>query len=211
MTDIFPPDYFRRQDESDDFDFYAQPRKVVHIDDAAITTLTEFLREHLPKRGALLDLMSSWRSHLPSENQYERVVGLGMNREEMEDNPALTEVIVQSLNHDPVLPFMDSEFDAAVCTVSVQYLINPLEVFRQVSRVLKPDAPFVVSFSNRCFPTKAVAVWRMTDDKQHMELVAQYFANAGGWKDIQAQFKPGKRGFFGASEDPLYVVWARRA
>jgi SAM-dependent methyltransferase len=210
MTDIFPAEYFRRNDESDDFNFYTQPRKVVHIDDAAIGTLTEFLREHLPTGGALLDLMSSWRSHLPPEASFERVVGLGMNQDEMDDNPVLSEVVVHSLNHEPTLPFGDAEFDAAVCTVSVQYLTKPVEVFREVGRVLKPGAPFIVSFSNRCFPTKAVAIWQMTDDKQHMELVAQYFAQASCWKDIQAQFKAGKRGFFGGSEDPLYVVWGIR-
>ncbi len=208
---MFPADYFRRQDESDDFNFYTQPRKVVHIDDAAIATLAEFLRDQLPAGGALLDLMSSWRSHLPEGVAFDRVVGLGMNQAEMDDNPALTETVIHSLNHAPQLPFADAEFDAAVCTVSVQYLTQPVEVFREVGRVLKPGAPFIVSFSNRCFPTKAVAIWKMTDDKQHMELVAQYFAQSGGWQDIQAQFKPGRRGLFGGGEDPLYVVWAVRA
>jgi SAM-dependent methyltransferase len=208
MSDVFPAEYFRRQDESDDFKFYAEPRKVVHIDDAAIATLRDFLRAHLPRQGALLDLMSSWRSHLPDEVSLARVVGLGMNRAEMDDNPALTDVIIHNLNAEAALPFAGEEFDAAVCTVSVQYLTRPVEVFREVGRVLKPGAPFIVSFSNRCFPSKAVAIWQLTDDKQHMELVAQYFAQAGGWSDIQAQFKGGKRGVFGGGEDPLYVVWA---
>jgi SAM-dependent methyltransferase len=207
----FPPEYFRRQDESDDFNFYTDARKVVHIDDAAIATLTDFLRDVLPAGGALLDLMSSWRSHLPPEMPFSRVVGLGMNGEEMADNPQLTEHVVHSLNANPFLPFDDEAFDAAVCTVSVQYLTNPLTVFTEVRRVLKPGAPFVVSFSNRCFPTKAVAIWRATDDQQHMELVAQYFVQAGGWDKIQAQFKEGRRSFFGGGGDPLYVVWAARA
>jgi SAM-dependent methyltransferase len=212
--DTFPAEYFRRYDESDDFNFYTTPRMVVHIDDDAIATLTEFLREHLPSTGgALLDLMSSWRSHLPPELPFTRVVGLGMNQAEMDENPQLTEVVVHSLNQQPVLPFNDGEFDAAVCTVSVQYLTQPVEVFREVARVLKPGAPFIVSFSNRCFPTKAVAIWQSTDDKQHMELVARYFALAGGWENIQAQFKNGKRGLFGigGGSDPLYVVWGVRA
>jgi SAM-dependent methyltransferase len=208
---MFPPDYFRRQDESDDFHFYTTARKVVHIDDAAIATLTDFLRETLPAGGALLDLMSSWRSHLPPEMSFSRVVGLGMNGEEMADNPQLSEHVVHSLNANPFLPFDDDSFDAAVCTVSVQYLVNPLAVFAEVGRVLKPGAPFVVSFSNRCFPTKAVAIWRATDDQQHMELVAQYFAQAGGWTNIRAQYKAGRRSFFGGGSDPLYVVWGERA
>lgn len=211
MSEIFPAEYFRRQDEADDFKFYAQARRVVHIDDTAIATLRDFLREHLPREGTLLDLMSSWRSHLPDEAAFDRIVGLGMNQEEMDDNPALTEVVIHNLNAEPALPFTDELFDAALCTVSVQYLTRPVEVFREVGRVLKPGAPFIVSFSNRCFPTKAVAVWQLTDDKQHMELVAQYFAQAGDWNDIQAQFKAGKRAIFGGGEDPLYVVWAVKA
>src|SRR4029434_8184894 len=99
------------------------------------------------------------------------VVGLGMNAEEMAENPQLTRSIVHDVNHDERLPFGDAEFDGAVCAVSIQYLTDPLAVFREVRRALRPGAPFVVSFSNRCFPTKAVAVWLGSTDRQHVELV----------------------------------------
>jgi SAM-dependent methyltransferase len=205
MTD-FPAEYFSRQDSSDDALFYQFARKVVHIDDGAIKALSEQFAAILPKNAALLDLMSSWRSHLPPHLAPSRVVGLGMNAEEMADNPALTEYIVHNLNKRPILPFADGEFDAAICTVSVQYLQRPIEVFREVGRVCKPGAPFIVSFSNRCFPTKAVAVWLATTDNQHMALVARYFEDAGNWSDVQTWAKP--RTFGG---DPLYIVWAKRS
>lgn len=205
MTD-FPAEYFAKQDSSDDALFYQFARKVVHIDDDAIRALSEQFTAILPKNAALLDLMSSWRSHLPPQLAPTRVVGLGMNAEEMADNPALTEYVVHNLNKNPILPFADGEFDAAICTVSVQYLQRPIEVFREVGRVCKPNAPFVVSFSNRCFPTKAVAVWLGTTDNQHMALVARYFEDAGNWSDVQAWAKPTRlRG------DPLYIVWAKRS
>jgi len=152
----------------------------------------------------VLDLMSSWRSHLPEDLRLREVVGLGMNTEEMAENPQLTRSIVHDLNRDSHVPFGDEEFDGAVCAVSIQYMTNPLPVFREVRRVLRPGAPFVVSFSNRCFPTKAVAVWLGTTDRQHVELVRAYFEAAGGWVDVTEEDRsPGDLG------DPLYAVWAR--
>src|SRR6266481_3717972 len=154
--------------------------------------------------GRLLDLMSSWRSHLPEGARYGEVVGLGMNADEMAENPQLTRSVVHDLNRDPRLPFADGEFDAAMCAVSIQYVTNPPALFREMSRVLRPGAPFVVSFSNRCFPTKAVAVWLGTDDLQHVALVRAYFEAAGPWAEITEEARwPSEDG------DPLYAVWAR--
>ena len=202
----YPAAYFERQDPADDAEFYSFPRKVVHIDDGAIAALGQIYAELLPRSGTLLDLMSSWRSHLPPELDDSpglELVGLGMNAEEMAENPQLERFVVHDLNREPVLPFKSGVFDGAMCAVSVQYLTRPVEVFAEVARVLKPGAPFLTSFSNRCFPTKAVAAWLSTDDDQHLGLVGSYFQLAGGWTDLQA------RGFTQPDGDPLYVVWAR--
>ena len=214
-TNPYPTHFFARQDASDDRNFYTQPRLVVHIDEGAIAQLGEWLRELLPPNAAILDLMSSWRSHLPAELAPIRgSMGLGMNDEEMAENPQLDEHVVHSLNADPTLPFADEEFDAALCTVSVQYLTQPLAVFAEVNRVLKPGAPFVVSFSNRCFPTKAVAVWLSTDDAGHVELVRSYFANSAseygrlGPRCRRANTRAESSWLGGG--DPLYAVWAEK-
>ena len=177
--------FFRRLDEAQDELFYLEPRFVVHIDQTAIQTIGEIFRAKLPKSGAILDLMSSWRSHLPDSMAPSRVVGLGMNRAEMADNPALSEIVVHNLNREPSLPFSEGEFDAAVLTVSVQYLIHPIEVFAEVGRVLRADAPFVVTFSNRMFPTKAVALWVHASEEQRVSLVARYFHDAGCFARIE--------------------------
>src|SRR5206468_8610791 len=140
-------------DESDDRQFYELARKVVHIDDAAIAALGRLYGDVLPGGGRLLDLMSSWRSHLPPGLAAE-VVGLGLNAEEMADNPQLSRHVVHDINDTPRLPFVDEEFDGAMCAVSIQYVTHPLRLFREVRRVLRPGGPFVVSFSNRCFFTK---------------------------------------------------------
>ncbi len=164
--------------------------------------------ELLPRGGAILDLMSSWRSHLPPNLNSRRVAGLGMNAEEMADNPQLTEYTVQNLNRQPTLPYTHAEFDAVICAVSVQYLTRPVEVFTEVARVLKPGAPFIVSFSNRCFPTKAVAIWQVSSGAGHMALVTRYFDMAGQWTHVQAQVARKPNAIWGG--DPLYVVWGVR-
>ena len=184
MPKQFPADFFRRVDDDDDELFYSVPRLVTHIDDGAIAKVGEIYAQLLPQGGAILDLMSSWRSHLPAHIRPSRIVGLGMNLAEMQDNPALTEIVVHNLNRDTRLPFADAEFDGAVVTVSVQYMTRPLDTFAEVARVLKPGAPFVVTFSNRCFPTKAVAIWQSLDDYDHGRLVGTYFKEAAAFENI---------------------------
>ena len=180
------PDFYRRIDESDDELFYQYPRLVVHIDDGAIAKAGEIYAGVLPEGGVILDLMSSWRSHLPDRVRPAKVVGLGLNRAEMEDNPALGEVVVHNVNQNPRMPFADETFDGAVMTVSVQYLTRPIELFTDVGRVLKPHAPFIVTFSNRMFPTKAVALWHGANHDQRVTVVKKYFAESGAFERIES-------------------------
>jgi SAM-dependent methyltransferase len=181
MNDLagFPPRAFDKADPSPDPLFYRQPRLVTHIDDNAIAAVTELYRRFLPTGGTVLDLMSSWVSHLPHDVAYARVVGHGMNADELAANPRLDERFVSDLNADPTLSLPDAHFDAACMCVSVQYLQRPIEVFREVARVLRPGAPFVVTFSNRCFPTKAVAIWQALAGPDQQQLVALYMQRAG--------------------------------
>ena len=196
------PDDFKRYDDAADEAFYLVPRRVVHIDDGAIRALTALLTKLLPLSGVYLDLMSSWRSHLPDSAQPTRVVGLGMNLAEMADNPQLDAYLVHNLNENPTLPFATAEFDAAICTVSVQYMTKPQQIFREVNRVLKPGGVFVVSFSNRCFPTKAIAAWVANGDQAHQALVHSYFTAAGNWTTPQTAAHTPRH------SDPLYALWA---
>jgi SAM-dependent methyltransferase len=174
-----PPGAFAKLDAGDDADFYAQARLVTHIDATAIATLTAFYRQVLPAGGVLLDLMSSWISHLPADVAYAEVIGHGMNATELAANPRLTRRFVQDLNQHPALPLTDASVDAVMICVSIQYLQRPAAVLAEARRVLKPGAPIVISFSNRCFPTKAVAVWRALDGAGHARLVDIYLRRAG--------------------------------
>ena len=208
MSDSLPAAWFRRDDETPDEAFYTTPRFVTHIDDGAIAAVTQLYREYFPADGSILDLMSSWISHLPPEVAYSRVVGLGMNRAELAGNPRLSGYVVKNLNTDLRLPFADAEFDGAGLCVSIDYLTDPVSVLRETARVLRPGAPMVVTFSNRCFPTKAVAVWHALDDAQRCALVAAMFQRAGEdlWTPAETLDRSPARG----SGDPLYAVVSRR-
>jgi SAM-dependent methyltransferase len=198
----FSEEAFWRQDESSDEQFYSVPRLVTHIDDRAIAAVTQLYREYFPENGSVLDLMSSWISHLPPDVEYEHVVGLGMNETELRRNSRLDEYVIQNLNENPDLPFGDAEFDGCGICVSIDYLTRPVGVLRDLGRVLKPGAPVVISFSNRCFPTKAVAVWHNLDDAGHIRLVEQYLRETGNWDGIHSLDRSPRRMF----SDPLYAV-----
>jgi hypothetical protein len=174
-----PQSAFSKIDTEEDEVFYEPPRLVCHIDDGAIAALTQFYRHILPGGGVLLDLMSSWVSHLPPEIDYAEVIGHGMNATELAANPRLSRWFIQNLNRDAKLPLADASVDAATVCVSIQYLQQPVAVLRELARVLRPSAPLVISFSNRCFWTKAVAIWRALDDSGHARLVERYLGHAG--------------------------------
>jgi hypothetical protein len=198
-----PPWAFDKEDSSDDRDFYAEARLITHIDDGAIAALTGFYRSALPPGGAICDLMSSWVSHLPGDVGYGEVIGHGMNAEELAANPQLTRWFVQDLNANPRLPLEDASLDAAMICVGVQYLQDAVPVLADVRRTLKVGAPLIVSFSNRCFPTKAVAVWLRLNDAGHAALV-QLYLEAAGFNDIETQVLSD-----GGRCDPMYAVVGR--
>jgi SAM-dependent methyltransferase len=198
----FPVEAFRRTDETPDEEFYRTPRLVTHIDDRAIAAVTQLYRELFPAGGEILDLMSSWVSHLPAEVSYRRVIGLGMNEVELRRNERLDSYIVQNLNTSPELPFGETEFDGVGICVSIDYLTRPVEVLREVGRVLKVGAPLIVTFSNLCFPTKAVQIWHQLDERGHMRLVEEYLREAGNFNDIRSLDRSPRRLY----SDPLYAL-----
>jgi len=199
----FPPGFFERYDEQPDDVFYEPLRLVTHIDDGAIDTVGE-LYERLGLTGDVLDLMSSWISHFRLAPASLTV--LGMNREELARNPMADAAVVHDLNADPTLPFDDASFDAVTCCVSVDYLVRPVEVFADAARVLRAGGRLVVTFSNRCFPSKAVKGWLANDDMGRLAIVRAYFEASGAFAEPQlAHCNPGAPG------DPLFAAWATRA
>jgi SAM-dependent methyltransferase len=200
----FPPGFFDRADPSADAVFYSWPRLVTHIDEHAISAVGAVYDE-LGIVGEVLDLMGSWVSHF--RWRPDRLTVLGMNAQELAANPDAAATIIHDLNATPWLPFEANSFDAAVCCVSVDYLTQPVQVFGDVARVVRPDGPFVCTFSNRCFPTKAIRGWLYATDEQRAEIVASYFRLAKGWGEpiVDRRTPPHHRG------DPLFAVWAYRS
>ena len=199
----FPPSAFARQDETPDSEFYHYPRFVTHLDDVAIAAVTRLYREYFPPDSTLLDLMSSWVSHLPPEVKYAEVVGHGMNATELAANPRLHRWFVQNLNANQALPLDSASMDAACIAVGIQYLQHPVEVLRDLARVLRPGAPVVISYSNRCFPTKAVAIWQALEGEDQAGLIGLYLRRAG-FAEVE-----GREVVLGGRGDPLWAVIGR--
>lgn len=203
----FQPEHFQRADESDDAAFYVEPRLLAHIDDPARAALAAFYRDALRPDVDVLDLMSSYHSHLPDDVSYKSVIGLGMNAVELVENRQLSGHVIHDLNKVPELPFPDATFDACLLAVSAQYLVRPIEVFASIRRVLRANGILIVSYSNRLFPTKAVELWQRVGMADRGRLVSIYCWEATGFRDVEARDISPVPGV----SDPLWVVTARRA
>ena len=215
ISDWPTPADLRRADESDDTLFYEQPRLVTHIDDEVIAQIGTLYGRLLPPGARVLDLMSSWISHLPEDLGLESVSGLGMNEPELSANPRLNHHRVHDLNREPRLPYPDRAFDAVICTVSVEYLNQPRAIFAEVARILNDGGLFVNTFSNRCFPTKAIALWGRLHEFERMGFVAHLLLDTG-YRDVQTWSVCGRPAstpdpLGQATKDPVYAVWGRTA
>jgi hypothetical protein len=216
-TDFFSDNPFIRSDEQDDRLFYEKPRLVAHVDGQAIETISALYGTILKPGMRVLDLMSSWRSHVPESIQLKSLVGLGLNKQEMGKNPQLTHHVLHDLNMDPRLPFDDQAFDAVICSVSVEYMTRPFEVFRDVARILKPEGTVVHTFSNRWFPPKAIRLWQELSEFERMGLVLEYFLDSGAYKNLETFSargwpRPVTDRYYPEimTADPVHAVWGQR-
>ncbi|MGB5749870.1 MAG: methyltransferase domain-containing protein [Desulfobacterales bacterium] len=217
QTDFFSAEGLSRDDETPDSHFYMEPRYVQHIDDTAIEMVRNTYGRFLGDGMDVLDLMSSWKSHLPHKLNLRRVVGLGLNDRELNKNNRLSETVVQDLNLDPQLPFDSDSFDAVVCTVSVEYLSNPMAVYEEVARVLRSGGYFITTFSNRWFPTKAIRIWKELHEFERMGMITEYFLRSGKFKNLQTYSmrglpRPRDDKYFPdlMYSDPVYAVWGQK-
>ena len=169
-------------DETDDHLFYSYPRFVTHVDEQFIDRLTQLYREHLKPNSHILDMMSSWVSHLPDDIQFSHIEGHGLNEDELAKNPRLDRYFIQDLNKNPQFPLPDRSFDAVLNAVSVQYLQYPEKVFLEIHRILKPGGVAIISFSNRMFYQKAIQAWRDGSEADRVDLVKTYFNSVPGFK-----------------------------
>jgi SAM-dependent methyltransferase len=215
---LFSEDAFSRSDESDDNIFYTTDRFVQHLDSLALATVEKLIGDLvIEENPVILDLMSSWDSHIPSSLRPQRVVGLGLNSSELSKNPALTEWCLHDLNKNPILPFANDTFDVVLNVVSVDYMTKPFDVFREVNRILKPGGLFLVIFSSRMFEQKAVKIWRQSSEEERILLVEEFFSRDGTFTRPQlfeSKGKPrpkdDKYAHLGIPSDPIYAVYAEK-
>lgn len=217
-TDFFSDNPFGRSDNSDDSIFYREPRFVTHIDDCAISVICGIYKRFLKNGMKVLDLMSSWKSHIPEHLQLSSLIGLGLNKEEMSQNYQLTGYKIYDLNKNYCLPFHDGDFDAVVCTVSIEYLTSPFEVFEDIARVLKPGGLFIVTFSNRWFSPKVIHIWPHLNEFERMGLVLEYFLKSGKFINLETYSmrglpRPEDDKYYHeiSVSDPVFAVWGTRA
>jgi SAM-dependent methyltransferase len=216
VVPIWGPEAFSRLDESDDSEFYSRDRFVSHLDSLALATVEKLIGTLVVEENpTILDLMAGWDSHIPGDLRASKIVGLGLNGNELRNNKALSEAVVHDLNKDPQLPFPDNRFDVVINTVSVDYMTKPTHVFKEVGRVLKPGGLFLVIFSNRMFSEKAVKVWREAGEEERVLLVEDFFREAGAFQKpslFLSKGKPRPKGdkyaHLGIPSDPIYAVYA---
>ena len=216
-TEFFSNGAFARADGEKDDIFYAKPRLVNHIDSRADEIIADTYGRLLGSGMKVLDLMSSYRSHVPESLELASLVGFGMNSEEMEKNPQLTGHVVHDLNVEPRLPFGDGAFDAVICTVSVEYMTRPFDVFSDVARILKPNGHFIHTFSNRWFPPKVISLWQELSEFERMGLVLEYFLESGAYTDLETYSsrgwpRPETDRYYPElmTADPIYAAWGRK-
>ncbi|MBD2353362.1 methyltransferase domain-containing protein [Tolypothrix sp. FACHB-123] len=212
---ILRPDQRLKLDDTNDNLFYNYPRFVTHVDEGFIKQLTDIYRQRLKPNTRILDMMSSWVSHLPPEMQFSHVEGHGLNAEELARNPQLNHYFVQNLNDNPQLPLPDGDFDAVLNCVSVQYIQYPEAAFSEIHRILKPGGVAIMSFSNRMFYQKAIQAWRDGTEDSRVELVKSYFASVPGFSTpeviVHKSTMPNILQWLGApGGDPFYAVIAYR-
>ncbi len=217
QTDFFSTGSFEREDESPDSLFYQTPRYVQHIDNTAVEMIKNTYGRFLRDGMQVLDLMSSWVSHLPDNLNLKRLFGIGLNNSELKKNSRLSDAFVHDLNMDTRLPIDSNSLDAVICTVSVEYLTDPLAIFGEVSRVLRKNGYFIITFSNRWFPSKAIRIWQELHEFERMGMVLEYFIRSDGFKNLQTYSfrglpRPHEDQYWPdlSYSDPVYAVWGQK-
>ena len=201
-----------KSDISDDEIFYQQPRFVHHLSDSFRNRLTSLYSEYLLNHHIILDLMSSWVSHLPSNISYKKVIGHGMNEAELSSNERLDRFFVQNLNKKQNMPIEDSSVDVGLIVAGWQYLQYPEKVSLELSRVIKSDSLLIISFTNRAFWTKAPNIWTYSSEEKRIEYVTSVLIS-NGWRieKILNEKTQDKKlfGFYSSESDPFFSVIAR--
>ena len=199
-------------DDSDDQIFYQNPRYVNHLSFSFRNRLTNLYSKYLYSNNVILDLMSSWVSHLPTNTKYKKIIGHGMNESELRANKRLDSFWVQNLNKIQILPIEDSSVDTGLIVAGWQYLQYPEKISLELSRIIKKDSLLIISFSNRAFWTKSPNIWTNSSEEGRIEYVKKVISSNGWSVEKILNEKTYDNKLFGLNfleSDPFFSVIAR--
>ncbi len=209
--EILTTEQRRKLDESNDYEFYSSPKFVYHLDANFRKTLTELYKKEINNNCFILDLMSSWDSYLPKELSYKKVIGHGLNNEELERNQVLEKYWTQNFNHKQEIPLEDKSIDYCLMVAAWQYLQYPEKISEEISRILKNKGKFIISFSNRAFWHKSPNIWTNSNEEERLQYVRKILVGNGFLEPkIIRKFNHRNSVFPFLNNDPFYSIIAEK-
>ena len=202
----------KKLDESNDEEFYSEPKFVYHLDHNFRKYLSSIYNEQILDDSTVLDLMSSWDSYLPNEKKYKRIIGHGLNKKELERNKAFHSYWLQNFNLKQDIPLESSSVDYCLMVAAWQYLQYPEKITREIARILTNEGKFIISFSNRAFWHKAPNIWTESNEEERLKYVRSVLIKNGfNEPEIIRNFiEPQVNIFSFLKKDPFYCLIATK-
>ena len=202
----------KKLDESNDEEFYSDPKFVYHLDKNFRQYLSDLYESEIDNYSTVLDLMSSWDSYLPVGKKYKKVIGHGLNKQELEKNKMLDSFWIQNFNLNQKIPLESGSIDYCLMVAAWQYLQYPENLTKEISRILSNKGKIIVSFSNRAFWHKAPNIWTTSTENERVKYVRKVLMSNGfNEPDIIKKFNEPTLNFFNFSKkDPFYCLIASK-
>ena len=202
----------KKVDESNDEEFYSDPKFVYHLDANFRKYLSNIYRNEIKENSTVLDLMSSWDSYLPEEIKYKTVIGHGLNRQELEKNKIFDKYWIQNFNLNQDIPLDNESIDYCLMVAAWQYLQYPENLTREIVRILNNKGKFIIAFSNRAFWHKAPNIWTTSTEEERIKYVRKVLVSNGfnEPKIIRKFNEPALNLFNFLSKDPFYCLIATK-
>ena len=202
----------KKLDESNDEEFYFDPKFVYHLDANFRQNLSDLYEIEIDNYSTVLDLMSSWDSYLPQEKKYKKVIGHGLNKQELEKNKIFDTYWLQNFNLNQEIPLENESVDYCLMVAAWQYLQYPENLTREIFRILSNQGKFIISFSNRAFWHKAPNIWTSSTEEERIKYVRKVLISNGFNEPriIKKFNEPALNIFNFFSKDPFYCLIATK-
>ena len=169
----------KKLDESNDEEFYSDPKFVYHLDANFRQYLSNVYKNEIAEYSTVLDLMSSWDSYLPKEKKYKKVIGHGLNKQELEKNKIFDSYWIQNFNLNQEIPLDGGSIDYCLMVAAWQYLQYPENLTKEIVRILSNQGKIIIAFSNRAFWHKAPNIWTTSTEEERVNYVRRVLISNG--------------------------------